>query len=686
MRFTLTTAAAAALLVGAPFLASDALAHGGMYRGPAGEVPPESRAPEDPPPPPEGGPDTTPGGTPGGGPTTGGDGLGGPTTGNGDGGGPTTGGGGSGPTAGNGGGGGPRTGGTPLRRGAAKGPGYDDWTYWWTFNKDEILRLKGRLDGARADTGRTTHAFAGRKSVAPTRSATVAAIQNRIVPALREMLADESLTFDMQSAAAIALGKIGDTQAIPTLARMARNEGGSYHNVVEESAALAFGLMQADTQQVREILIDVLTDKDHNASFVRPFAAISLGLLNRDPRANDVKIEALLSIVAGKESKPDVKPAALLALGLLGDDRAVPDLLFMLENGRARDAKDDLSDVELSFVVQALGKIGYPGNADDDHAVVKAVLDLTAKRRGKKTPVHVRRSAIIALGQLAPACTDRERTAVIKALKSKAEGAKDSSEQAFALIALGRLAADGVAGDVRTDIARTLRYHLEHARQTNLVQPFAGLALALAGGPRASDEDVRKPLRDKFAGAARGDPRARAAYAIASGLVRDPLAVAPLTDTLRDRGTDKRLRAYVAVALGMIGDPASGSVVRDVLTDDNDRDLRTQAAVAAGLLGNGAAVDDLVAILESGKDSQYVLGSVALALGQIGDERAIAPLLRIARDAEKRFPDITRALATVALGQIGDRREVPVLARVARDINFRTIGAVPALTELLTIL
>ena len=684
MRHLLTTAAGAVLFLCTPLLTADALAHGGMYRGPAGEVPPESRNPSDPPPPPEGGPDTTPGGETGG-PTTGGGDIGGPTTGSGDnGGGPTTGDGGTGPSVGGGGPGGVKTGG-PVRRGAAKGPGYDDWTYWWTFNKDEILRLKGKLDGVRADTGMTAHAFGGKKAVGARRSATAAAIENEITPRLLAMLESDDTHFDMRSAAAIALAKIGETSIVPLLGKMARNDDGKYHRIVEESAALALGLLQSDTTQVREILVDLIEDPDRNASFVRPFAAISLGLLDGDAESTPMKLDALMRVVAGKEIKPDVKPAALLAIGLLGDERAVPDLLLMLQNGRVKDSNVELSEVELSFVVQALGKIACPGTEDNASAVTDAMLGLLSKRSGNKTPVHVRRSAVIALGQLAPACDATGRAEVVKALKGAATGAKDNSERAFALIALGRMAAD-VDAESRSDLGRALRHHLDDAQPANLLQPFAGIALALAGGGNANDEDFRKPLRDKFAKSARGDARARAAYAIASGLVDDLFAVDALTAAVEDRGTDKRLRAYSSVALGMIGSPESVEVIRRVLTDDSDRDLRTQAAVAAGLLGDAQAVGDLVAILENGKDSQYVLGSVALALGQIGDERAIAPLVRIAEDTEKRYPDITRALATVALGQIGDRREVPVLARVARDINFRTIGSGPALTELLTIL
>ena len=128
------------------------------------------------------------------------------------------------------------------------------------------------------------------------------------------------------------------------------------------------------------------------------------------------------------------------------------------------------------------------------------------------------------------------------------------------------------------------------------------------------------------------------------------------------------------------------SLDNNVLANDEDRTLRKQTAIAAGLLGDSRVVGDLVAILESGEESQYVMGSVALALGQVGDERAVAPLLTIAMYEEKKIPELTRAFATVALGQIGDRRDLPVLARVGRDINFRVSGAVPALTELLSIL
>mgnify|MGYP003572282976 FL=1 len=361
----------------------------------------------------------------------------------------------------------------------------------------------------------------------------------------------------------------------------------------------------------------------------------------------------------------------------------------MLENGKVdKKGAEDLKDTELAFVVQALGKIGRPGTDESETAVVDKVTALLTGKGKKKADTNIRRSSAIALGQLAPQCDPKVQDKIIDTLKGVAKDGQDASERNFAMVALGRLAAaDGVDPKVRAETVKVLQYYLDKGKPANLAQPFASLAMGLVGRTMsASEEDIRKPLRMKFAEGAKGDPRARGAYAIASGLVRDPLAVPELVEVLSDRGADKRLRGYAAVALGMIGDSNSQTAIRGALTDDTDRDLRVQTAIAAGLMNDATVIGDLVKILESGEESQYILGSVALALGQIGDERAIKPLLDISADTEKKYPDITRALATVALGQIGDRRDVPTLARVARDINFRAIGGVPSLTELLTIL
>src|SRR5580765_6761880 len=118
MRRIVKTAAALVLVAGAPGLASVAFAHGGSYRGPAGEVPPDAREPSDPPPEPEGGGPSTPGGDQPSGPATGGPDAGGPSAGGGSSGGAMK---------------------KMQRIPASAAPRFEDWTLWWQFAWDDVV-------------------------------------------------------------------------------------------------------------------------------------------------------------------------------------------------------------------------------------------------------------------------------------------------------------------------------------------------------------------------------------------------------------------------------------------------------------------------------------------------------------------------------------------------------------------
>ena len=693
MRRILTTAATLALVTSAPGLVAEAFAHGGSYRGPAGEVPPDSREPSDPPPPPEGGGPQTPGGNPGGGPTTGGPDAGGPSTPGGGGSGPSSGGGPSGPPpSGGGGGGGPTTGGGKGRS-TNKGAGYEDWTFWWNYNKDEILQLKSAVK--RMNQGPVTSGGAGgfgrrASGTQAIKTATDESIQQNIVPLLKEMLADKEISFHIQSAAQLGLAKIGDETIVDTLKKMAMDDGKTYHREVRESAGLALGLLQKDTPEIRSFLIETVKDSSRDDTFLRPFSALSLGLLGDKNDKDRATFTAMIEVLSRKEPKGDVKPSCLLAIGLCGNNAAVPELLKIVQDGKTTSkGAEGLDDNVVAYAIGALGKIGAVGTTEkgQEYAVVDEMIKIVDAKAKKDRSSNERRSAAIALGQLGPICADpKVQKKVMDTLKEIASDAQDTQEKNFAIISLGRMgAAKGCAEGLRADMIKTLRTQLDDGK--GLTPPFAALALGLIGRTYSDegknpDDEIRKPIRAKFAEG--GEPKSRGAYAVASGLARDPLAVEEMKKVLKDAGSDKRVRGYCAVGLGMIGAADAVEAIKDVLKHDNDRDLRVQTAMAAGLLGDASVIEHVVAILKDKDASNYELGSAALALGQIGDERAISALVDIAKDSQKRYPDLTRALATVALGQIGDRRDVPTLARVATDINYR--ASVAAITELLTIL
>jgi HEAT repeat protein len=552
--------------------------------------------------------------------------------------------------------------------------------------------VKSAVRGKKAaPTGSGAHALGGGGgSGGGVQSATDAVIQTRVVPTLHELLAQKDLNFDIQSAAELALAKIGDATIVEKLMEIARNDKSGtdhYNKVVEESAALALGLLQKDTPEIREFLIEVVRNKDKNSSLVRPFAAVSLGLLGDRNDRDGLVPKALVEIINSQETKEDVKPSCLLALGLLRNDTQCERLLGFVKTGKSEDGKVELDDTEIAYAIGALGKIGRPGldKPGSETAILDAILAVLGdKSTAEKNP---RRSAAIALGQLASRCdvkTQKDR--ILKTLKSVVDKTEDAQEKHFALIAMGRIGSTpGCDKEMRDECIKVLNFYLERGK--TLTPSFAAMGLGLIGrqmmekAEPVDEERIREPIRKAFKETK--DARSRGAFAVASGLARDSKAAPALIDVLKDTKAEAKLRGYCALSLGMIGDSAAQDAIRTALTNDSDRELRVQTAVAAGLMGDAGVITELVKILQSGEESQYILGSVALALGQIGDERAIDPLLAIVKD-DRKFPDLTRALATVALGQIGDKREVPTLARVATDINYR--AHVPAITELLTIL
>jgi HEAT repeat protein len=681
MRLFLCRTATIAVLVAS---ASPAWAHGGSYIPPAGDVPTGSREPHDPPPPDDGPPGGTPQGEdpPGGPVTPGGGDVGGPGTPPGGNGGPKDGGGPPGTPGGNA--GGPLTVG---RRGRA-GVGFEDWQYWWTHNQSELLALRARmLERSGPLTGSAAHGIGSRGgSGTRTVRATDAAILEQVVPLLRDLLARDDEYFDVRAAAAIALAKIGDVASAPVLCALARGDVKS-HKVVSESAALAAGLLEKDLSEVRETLADLASDRSRTGSFARPFAAVGLGFLPAPPDDAAAVRDLLLRVVAGREPGVDAKPACLLALGLRQDRDAVPALLAILRDGRVPvHGAEPLSDLEVSYAVQALGRIGAPGH--ERTGPTSVVDDLVVAAGRESADVNVRRSAIVALGRVAPAAPPKSLERAIESLVRVGQDGDDLQSRSFALIALGRIGGNARTGDdARRRCVEVLGRMLESGKPASQMQPYAALGLGLVGrglsdARRGVDEEsIRRPLRTKFRDTR--EPSVRASFAVASGLAGDGRATDALLGVVSDDSANGRLRGYCALALGMIGGAQAVEPVRALVSGAEDRQLRLQASVAAGLLGDARAVAELLAALRDPDSSQYTLGSAAVALGAIGDERAIGPLCDVVRDAS-RYPDLTRALAVVALGRIGDRRDVPTLSRLASDINYR--AQVPAVSELLTIL
>jgi HEAT repeat protein len=408
----------------------------------------------------------------------------------------------------------------------------------------------------------------------------------------------------------------------------------------------------------------------------RCFAMLALGLL-KDSHPDVYKmLEARLD---GSEVHLDVPVCALLTYGLIGDENKVEQLTGWLESGKI--GREKTSDLERAWIVSALGKIGDP----------KALKAIRKTLRGKDR--YTRRSAAIALGQIAPQAPKDEQVTIAKMLTRFHANEGDLTAKNFAVISLGRIGGDvRAAPEIRDSVKVYLKKSFRDANKAT-ERPFVALAMGLLGFD--SDADVAKSpaMKEELAAILRadlkelrGDKTALGAQAVALGMIGDRQSVKLLTGILKDRGEDRKLRGSAAIALGLIGDASANDAILATLREREDRTLRVDTAVAAGLLGDSRAVDELVKVLLHRRSSQFVLGSVALALGQVGDHRAIDPMLAILepKSVNGSYPDLTRALVAVALGQLADRRDHRVLSQLSKDINYR--ANVPALDEILSIL
>jgi HEAT repeat protein len=135
-----------------------------------------------------------------------------------------------------------------------------------------------------------------------------------------------------------------------------------------------------------------------------------------------------------------------------------------------------------------------------------------------------------------------------------------------------------------------------------------------------------------------------------------------LIDALRHK-KDWQVRRDAAIALGRIGDAKAIQALEHALVDEQNH-VRA-AAVRALATMDGIDFDILKYFLHD--DSELVRWEAARALGRIGDERAVEPLLEALQD-ERTY---VRRGAAWALGEIGDARAVKPLTTIAQNEKDR---------------
>ena len=449
---------------------------------------------------------------------------------------------------------------------------------------------------------------------------------------LIERFVDDSSKI-IRQALATAIGELGDRRGIRLSLQLLCD---SEKDVVRE--AIRSLKILADPIVIRPLMFAGLSDPSLRAQSLE--AVVEIG---------NSGLSELLEIVESRNPLTSVD--AVTALGRIGDERAVPSLLMMLDH----------ADAGLrSTIAEALGRIGDrsalarivellsdPSEAVQRNAVL-AVQKLPDRRAAKPIlaiikrtqNADLRRQSVMALAatgsrKTVPTLTGLLASADAELEKTIAEALSriDSPEAAETLATM--LHCDDLA--VVTKALLGLRKHATDSATPTLLQlcehPNAGIRRhAVEALTEIRQEVVFDILQQKLM--SDSSVEVRIAAARSCGKVNDKRFVRVLEDALRD---EPSVRSAALVSLAMIGDDSSIPAMLASL-HDNVPEVRYHAVTGLGRLKADKATRAIKVLLED--ESEMVRVGATSALKNLGIQNASIPLSRrILKRASVLIPD-----------------------------------------------
>lgn len=387
----------------------------------------------------------------------------------------------------------------------------------------------------------------------------------------------EDQNLDVKRAAAISLGKIGDSRALePLLSAYSKGDLSDDRAVVEALEHIG------DVRAIKIMLPqyeNILRFPNHHPDNTVVMNRTMKTLLER------YREEAIPMLINcwKEEHKSLYGDIACRLLVEIGSPSVLP-LIYSLGK------KDKLVR---KYAAEALGEIG-------DKRAVEPLIGVLEKC---KDGCFGRSEVIKALGKL------RDVRAVKILIPILSENNLDIK---CAVEALGNIC-DSSAVDA---LIGALVNHLEDTTILRYISDSLG---------KIGDTRAVMPLIDILTKPKKVDELLIGAVADALGELRDVRAVKPLINALR---YDKESIAgdQITEALGKIGASAVEPLI--LALEDADHNIRGFGSAALGVIGDKRAVEPLIiAMINEDKDSNWVIMNIANALVNIGDTRAIGPLL-----------------------------------------------------------
>ncbi|MCX5676794.1 MAG: HEAT repeat domain-containing protein [Planctomycetota bacterium] len=401
------------------------------------------------------------------------------------------------------------------------------------------------------------------------------------------------------------------------------------------------------------LLIKALDDPDPQVSAV---AALALGRIG-DSRAVEPLLKVLQSFVPVSKSDSNMPPpghlraaACVCALGWLREPRAVGPIValelmpnepsdLIKELGFQDDSWDYMCGIMSIVCGDAIHKIGL--------AAAPELVRLLSDADGR-----IRSLAAEHLGRFA--ANDGRFNGGILMAAQPGPDPDEPAERRKEREALERAAIDRVAALAGGKLIELLHDKESHVRW-HAASTLGNLRVASAVGP------LIECLQDEH-------PWVRTSAIFSLGQIGDPAALDALAPLIRNPGKDQS--DYVEGAIGEIGGPKAFTLLKSGL-QNADPDRRKAAVIGLFVLKTPEAVSLLITAV---RDSNYLVRyHAADSLGYLkGSEaaRAVEPLIAATRDEN----DGVRVAAIRGLGKIADLRGVDAVIAALKDPYFMARG------------
>ncbi|MFT7670295.1 MAG: HEAT repeat protein [Planctomycetota bacterium] len=589
-------------------------------------------------------------------------------------------------------GGSPGGGGGPSSGGGGGSAAAVDWRVWWSFNRDGYMRVKDAVHRAPSTTGDNDfYAGKGKKSAGFLTHVTDYELKTRVVPGMLEAL-KQTNNQDLITAILMALGKISlDPEDGEPVEPVLRSYLAHSNQEIAETAAISLGLFGRELSAMT--LTALLADSEKGRQLVgrkkvpyrtRSFAAYGLGILAQSSPRVDVRNLAIRQLMTtlkeADTATPDLSTACLLSIGLcpltvkgawdpkMGAPRSVTSLEGQVAWLMNWLLKNDESLEVRAHAPMALTRLALLGGEGTRIAVARMFVSSIA---GGKLEMNLERAMLVSLGELGDADDDELDIEIRKILRD-AVGSADAPSRVLARVSWARVLSHPGTGNNTTIALEEGRNWLlqDLSRGRSTTRAWTALAIGILGFERGRNGlEVSPTLSRSLRMAARKykSPRDIGAMCIAMGLAGDTDSSEDLEEQLT-RNADDGLRGSAAIALGLLRSAKSREAITALISKAEHRPiLLRELATALILLGDHSALPQLIHGLRQAK-SLADQSAHAFAIGRIGDQRAVQPLLEILRDED--LSETTQAFAAAALGVIANDSPLPWNANLAANLQY----------------